>query len=61
MLEDTAPIVEAVFVITSRSHTVELDDDSDNWRVDCGAWPTAADLLALVICLGLNAGNGRLH
>ena len=53
--------MEAVFVITSRGHTVELDDDSENWRVDCGAWPTTADLLALVICLGLNAGNGRLH
>ncbi|WP_245450677.1 hypothetical protein [Methylobacterium brachiatum] len=61
ILEDADPIVEAVAVIMARGHTVEPDDDFENWRVDGGAWLTAGDLLALAICLGLNAGNGRLH
>ncbi|MDH2313177.1 hypothetical protein [Methylobacterium brachiatum] len=61
MLEEAGPIVEAVAVITSRGHMVEADNDYENWRVDGGAWLTAGDLLALAICLGLNARNGRLH
>jgi len=59
--EDADPIVEAVTVIASRGHTVEPDDDFENWRVDGGAWLTAGDLLALAICLGLSAGTGRLQ
>ncbi|TXN76147.1 hypothetical protein FV228_01220 [Methylobacterium sp. WL18] len=61
MFEETDPIAEAVTVITSRGHTVEADDDFENWRVDGGNWLTAGDLLALAICLGLNAGTGRLQ
>lgn len=61
MFEDSDPIVEAVTVITSRGHVVEPDDDFEKWRVDGSAWLTAGDLLALAICLGLNAGVGRLQ
>lgn len=61
MFEDSDPIDEAVTVITSRGHTVEPDDDFENWRVDGGDWLTAGDLLALAICLGLNAGPRRLQ
>lgn len=61
MLEDSDPIAEAVAVITSRGHTVEADDDFEHWRVDGGVWLTAGDLLALAICLGLNAGTERLQ
>ncbi|MCJ2117118.1 hypothetical protein MKK65_11185 [Methylobacterium sp. J-001] len=61
MFEDPDPIVEAVMVITSRGHTIEPDDDFENWRVDGGAWITVGDLLALAICLGLSAGNGKVH
>ena len=61
MLEDSDPIAEAVTVITSRGHTVEADDDFENWRVDGGDWLTVGELLALAICLGLNAGTGRLQ
>ncbi|MCJ2126444.1 hypothetical protein [Methylobacterium sp. J-077] len=60
MLEED-PIAEAVTVITPRGHTVQPDDDFENWRVDGGAWLTAGDLLALAIRLGLNAGVGRLQ
>lgn len=61
MFEDSDPIVEAVAVIMSRGHTVEPDDDFENWSVDGGAWLTAGGLLALAIRLGLNAGVGRLQ
>jgi hypothetical protein len=61
MYEDSDPIAEAVTVIATRGHTVEADDDFENWRVDGGDWLTAGDLLALTICLGLNAGVGRLQ
>lgn len=61
MFEDSDPIAEAVTVITSRGHIVEPDDEFENWRVDGGAWLTAGDLLALAICLGPNAGTGRLQ
>ncbi len=59
MLEDSDPIAEAVTVITSRGHTVEADDDFENWRVDGGVWLTAGDRRALAICPGLNAGTRR--
>ena len=59
MNEDSDSIVEAVAVITFRGHTVEPDDDFENWRVDGGAWITVDGLLALAIRLGLNAGVGR--
>ncbi|MCJ2141524.1 hypothetical protein [Methylobacterium sp. E-066] len=61
MFEDSDPIVEAVAVITSRGHFVEPDDEFENWPVDGGAWITAGDLLALAICLSLNAEGGRLQ
>ena len=61
MFEDSDPIAEAVTVITSRGHTVEPDDDFENWRVDAGDWLTAGDVLVWAIVLGLNAGVGRLQ
>lgn len=61
MLDDADPIVEAVAVLTSRGHTVEPDDDFENWRVDGGEPITAGDLLAWAIVLGLNGGVGRLQ
>ena len=61
MFEETDPIAEAVTVLASRGHTVEPDDDFENWRVDGGDWLTPGGLLALAICLGLNAGVGRLQ
>ncbi|MCJ2115719.1 hypothetical protein MKK65_03775 [Methylobacterium sp. J-001] len=60
MLEED-PVAEAVTVIMSRGHTVEPDDDYENWRVDGGAWLTAGGLLTLAIRLGLNARVGRLQ
>jgi hypothetical protein len=60
MLEED-PIAEAVAVLTSRGHTVEPDDDFENWRVDGGEPITAGDLLAWAIVLGLNGGVGRLQ
>ena len=60
MLEED-PIAEAVTVLMSRGHTVEADDDFENWRVDGGDWLTAGDVLAWAIVLGLNAGVGRLQ
>lgn len=54
-------IAEAVTEITSRGHTVEPDDDFENWRVAGGTWLTAGGLLALAIRLCLNAGVGRLQ
>jgi hypothetical protein len=48
-------------VLTSRGHTVEPDDDFENWRVDGGEPITAGDLLAWAIVLGLNGGVGRLQ
>lgn len=60
MLEED-PIAEAVTVLTSRGHTVEPDDDYENWRVDGGEPITAGDLLAWAIVLGLNGGVGRLQ
>jgi hypothetical protein len=51
----------AVAVLTSRGHTVEPNDDHENWRVDDGAWLTAGDLLALAFCQGLNPGVERLQ
>ncbi|MCJ2116514.1 hypothetical protein MKK65_07960 [Methylobacterium sp. J-001] len=60
MLEED-PIAEAVTVLTSRGHTVEPDDDHENWRVDGGEPITAGDLLAWAIVLGLNGGVGRLQ
>jgi hypothetical protein len=47
MYEDSDPIAEAVTVIATRGHTVEADDDFENWRVDGGDWLTAGDLLAI--------------
>lgn len=61
MLEDSDPIAEALTVITSRAYTVEADDAAERWCVDGSAWFTAGDLLALAICLGVNAGTGRLQ
>ncbi|MHC2108611.1 hypothetical protein [Methylobacterium sp. CM6246] len=61
MLEGSDPIAVGVTVITSRGHTVEADDDIENWRVEGGDWLTVGDLLALVICFGLNPGTGRLQ
>jgi hypothetical protein len=58
MLEED-PIAEAVTVLTSRGHTVEPDDDFENWHVDGGEPITAGDLLAWAIVLGLNTGVGR--
>jgi hypothetical protein len=60
MLEED-PIAEAVTVLTSRGHTVEPDDDFENWRVDGGEPITTGDLLAWAIVLGLNGGVGRLQ
>jgi len=60
MLEED-PIAEAVTVLMSHGHTVEADDDFENWRVDGGDWLTAGDVLAWAIVLGLNAGVGRLQ
>ena len=60
MLEED-PIAEALIVLTSRSNTVEPDDDFEHWRVDGGDRLTAGDLLALAICLSLNAGVGRMQ
>jgi hypothetical protein len=54
-------MAEAVTVLTSRGHTVEPDDDFENWRVDGGDWLSAGDLLAWAILLGLNGGVGRLQ
>ncbi|EIZ81898.1 hypothetical protein WYO_5486 [Methylobacterium sp. GXF4] len=61
MFEDADPIAEAVTVLKSRGHTVEPDDDFENWRVDGGDWLTAGDVLAWAIVLGLNGGVGRLQ
>lgn len=61
MIPEEDPVAEAVTVLTSRGHTVEPDDDFENWRVDGGDWLSAGDLLALAIMLGLNRGVGRLQ
>ncbi|QEE41329.1 MULTISPECIES: hypothetical protein [unclassified Methylobacterium] len=61
MFEDSVPIAEAVTVLASRGHTVEPDDDYENWRVDGSDWLTVGGLLALAIRLGLNVGVGRLQ
>jgi hypothetical protein len=61
MILEEDPIAEAVTVLTSRGHTVEPDDDFENWRVDGGEPITAGDLLAWAIVLGLNGGVGRLQ
>ena len=45
MIPEEDPITEAVTVLTSRGHTVEPDDDFENWRVDGGDWLTAGDVL----------------
>jgi hypothetical protein len=50
-----------VTVLASRGHTVEPDDDYENWRVDGGGPITAGELLAWAILLGLNGGVGRLQ
>ena len=60
MLEDD-PIAEAVTFLASRGHTVESDDEFENWRVDGGDWLSAGTLLTLAICLGLSGGVGRLQ
>ena len=60
MIPEEDPVAEAVTVLTSRGHTVEPDDDFENWRVDGGDWLTAGDVLAWAIVLSLNAGVGRL-
>jgi hypothetical protein len=60
MLEED-PVAEAVTVLMSRGHTVEPDDDFENWRVDGGEPITAGELLAWAIVLGLNGGVGRLQ
>ena len=61
MSPEEAPVAEAVTVLSSRGHIVELDDDFENWRVDGGDWLSAGDLLAWAIVLGLNSGVGRLQ
>ncbi|TXN42368.1 hypothetical protein [Methylobacterium sp. WL7] len=61
MIPAEDPVAEAVTVLASRGHTVEPDNDFENWRVDGGAWLTAGGLLALAIRLGLSAGVGRLQ
>ena len=61
MIPEEDPVAEAVTVLTSRGHTVEPDDDFENWRVDGGDWLTVGGLLSLAIRLGLSAGVGRLQ
>jgi len=61
MIPEEDPVAEAVTVLTSRGHTVEPDDDFENWRIDGGDWLSAGDLLAWAIMLGLSGGVGRLQ
>lgn len=47
------PVLEAVAFLRLRGHTVEHDEDYENWQVDGGKWITLGQLLTLALRLGL--------
>lgn len=51
--KDRDPVLEAIIFLRLCGHTVEHDEDYENWQVDGGAWIGLGQLLALALRLGL--------